>query len=223
MIGWEDVYKVISAMAPLYVALTLGYASVKWWHMFESEHCDIINKFNCYFIMPFFSFDFISNIDPYTMNYRFISADVISKCVVGSFLILWANLYPKGSFSASITAFSMSSLSNTLVVGVPLLKAMYGDIGVDLVIQSSVIQFLVWFIILLFLLEIRKARSSIHGSSSSSASGSGSGDNLEENRREIETKPSLWCIMKIVWVKLVKNPNAYACVVGITWALIANR
>lgn len=229
MIGWEDVYKVMAAMAPLYVALTLGYASVRWWQMFKPEHCDVINRFNCYFVMPFFSFDFVSNVDPYAMNSKFIAADAISKCVVGFVLFFWANFYPKGSFSSSITAFSMSSLSNTLVVGVPLLRAMYGEVGADLVVQSSVIQFLLWFIILLFLLEIRKARSSnIHGSSSQDS------DSLEENcsaecQETITSdgssskQPSFWSIMKVVWLKLVKNPNAYACVFGITWALIANR
>lgn len=54
---------------------------------------------------------------------------------------------------------------------------------------------------------------------------------LEENRSELETEeviisskpPSFWSIMKIVWVKLAKNPNAYACISAIIWALLANR
>lgn len=159
MIGWEDIYKVVASMAPLYVALALGYASVRWWNMFKLEHCDAINRFNCYFIMPFFTFDFVCHVNPYTMNYRFLTADVIAKCCIGIFLAFWANCSPNGSFSSSTTAFSLSSLNNTLVVGVPLLGAMYGDLGVDLVVQSSVIQSLFWFILLLFLLEFRRAKS----------------------------------------------------------------
>lgn len=69
MIGWADIYKVVEAMMPLYVALGLGYGSVKWWHKLNAEHCDAINRLNYFFVLPFFTFDFISQVNPYKMNY----------------------------------------------------------------------------------------------------------------------------------------------------------
>lgn len=156
-IGWGDVYKVVEAMTPLYVAVLLGYGSVRWGKMFKADECDAINRFNCYFIIPFFTFHFTASVDPYAFNLRFLAGDVVAKAVVGAALAVWANCGP-GSFSWAITSFSLSSFNNTLVVGVPLLKAMYGHAGEQLVIQSSVIQSLLWFPILLSLLEFRRAQ-----------------------------------------------------------------
>ncbi|KAL6518304.1 hypothetical protein OROMI_034005 [Orobanche minor] len=157
MIGWSDIYKVVVSMVPLYVPLGLGYASVKWWRMFKPNQCDAINRFNCYFVIPFFTFHFISGVNPYHMNYRFLAGDVGAKAIAGLVLALWANFSSRGNFSWAITSFSLSSLNNTLVVGVPLLRAMYGAVGEDLVVQSSVIQSLLWFPLLLFMLEFRRS------------------------------------------------------------------
>ncbi|XAR64887.1 hypothetical protein NMG60_11008775 [Bertholletia excelsa] len=170
MITGEDVYKVVSAMAPLYLALTLGYGSVKWWGMFTPQQCAAINTFVCYFIFPFFNFEFTAHVNPFTMNYRFLAADVISKAVTAVFLSSCLKLYwtwrkadtssSKGGdcWGWSITTFSLSTMNNTLVVGVPLLEAMYGPMGSNLVIQASVIQAIVWFPLLLFAFELRQSQ-----------------------------------------------------------------
>ncbi|XP_076898642.1 auxin efflux carrier component 5-like [Bidens hawaiensis] len=157
IIGLEDIYKVVEAIVPLYVALLLGYASVRWWHIFTHEQCDAINRFVCYFTLPLFTFDFTAHIDPFNMNYRFIGADAISKIIIVTVLALWAMLTNKGSFSWSITSFSLSTLTNSLVVGVPLVRAMYGQEFVNLVVQGLVIQAIVWLTGLLFVLECRRA------------------------------------------------------------------
>ncbi|XP_022852278.1 auxin efflux carrier component 5-like [Olea europaea var. sylvestris] len=231
MIAWEDVYKIIVAMVPLYAALALGYGSLKWWHMFKPDHCDAINRFNCYFIMPFFTFEFTSHVNPYKMNYLFLAADVISKALVGIALALWANLSSKGTYDWSVTCFSLSSFNNTLVVGVPLLKAMYDEMGANLVIQLSVIQSLLWFPTLLFLLEFRRTRSDTSVISTVQELSSiemGRNDdiveeNADSNSTASRTPPSFFSLMKTVWSKLAKNPNSYACSLGIIWALLANR
>ncbi|CAK9174357.1 unnamed protein product [Ilex paraguariensis] len=185
MIGWEDIYKVVVAMVPLYVALVLGYSSVKWWHMFTPEQCNAINLFACYFILPLFTFEFTAHVNPFQMNYHFIAADTISKFLVLLVLALWANCSGHGAYSWSITSFSLSALNNTLVVGVPLMKAMYGQKGV------------------------------IHGEP---------GKDLEGSTNLVATEnPSSWLVMKIVWLKLAKNPNSYACIIGLAWAFLSNR
>ncbi|XP_042506541.1 auxin efflux carrier component 5-like [Macadamia integrifolia] len=235
MIGWHDVYKVVEAMFPLYVALVLGYGSVKWWHIFTPEQCNAINLLVCYFTLPLFTFEFAAHVDPFKMNYLFIGADAISKVIIVVVLAFWAKCSSKGSYCWSITSFSLSTLTNSLVIGVPLLKAMYGQTAVELVVQSSVIQGIIWLTILLFVLEFRKTRSnSIIITDSHHASESVKDKDVERNHDDehnmvaaaaaaISRPPPLWSLMKIVWLKLALNPNSYACFIGMAWAFVASR
>ncbi|XP_077228035.1 auxin efflux carrier component 5-like [Tasmannia lanceolata] len=227
MIGWEDVYKVVESMTPLYVALCLGYGSVRWWHIFTPEQCVAIDHLVSFFTLPLFAFEFTAHINPFEMNYLFIGADVISKVIIVVVLAAWAKFSSKGSYRWSITNFSLCTLSNTLVVGAPLMKAMYGEEAVALVVQSSVVQSIIWLTILLFVLEFQKARSD---NSVTSVTGDtlavtiNSTKDLEGNENVvIRSRPSFWSIMKIMWVKLALNPNSYASIIGIIWAYISNR
>ncbi|KAK2658315.1 hypothetical protein Ddye_004848 [Dipteronia dyeriana] len=216
MIGWDDVYKVIVAMVPLYVALMLGYGSVKWWKIFTAEQCDAINLLVCYFTLPLFTVEFTAHIDPFLMNYRFIAADAVSKLIIVVVLAIWARCSSKGSYCWSITSFSLCTLTNSLVVGVPLMKAMYGPMAVDLVVQSSVFQAIVWLTILLFVLEFRRTGAGLQDQSK----------DLEESGVSVEEMSSMskfWTLMKAVGLKLSMNPNAYACILGLVWAFVANR
>ncbi|GMI79521.1 PIN-FORMED 5 [Hibiscus trionum] len=221
MIGWEEVYKVVAAMVPLYVALTLGYGSVKWWRVFTPEQCDAVNRLVCYFTLPLFAMEFTSHIDPFEMNYRFIGADVISHVVIVVVLAFWAKCSSRGSYSWSITSFSLSTLTNTLVVGVPLMKAMYGKLGVDLVIQSFAVQSIIWITFFLAVLEFRRLGASVAATN----------DDEHDNDVEMNTngddgvsnRPSFWHLMKVVGVKVAINPNVYACVIGLVWAFVSKR
>ncbi|KAK6911232.1 Membrane transport protein [Dillenia turbinata] len=229
MIGWEDVYKVTVAMVPLYVALMLGYGSVRWWNIFTPDQCDAINRLVCYFTLPLFTFEFTAHIDPFKMNYLFIGADAMSKLIIVLVIAFWAKCSSKGSYCWSITSFSLCTLTNSLVVGVPLIRAMYGEKAVDLVVQSSVIQAIIWLTVLLFVLECRRANADSYLDSSIKNAQvlavESAGKDVEANQLEIveSTGPSFWCLMKIVWLKLAMNPNSYGCVIGITWAFLANR
>ncbi|KAG8390756.1 hypothetical protein BUALT_Bualt01G0116600 [Buddleja alternifolia] len=227
MIGWEDVYKVVVAMAPLYVALMLGYCSVKWWRIFTSDQCDAINKLVCYFTLPLFAFEFTAHVDPFNMNYLFMAADAISKVLIVIVLACWAKCSSKGSFGWSITSFSLSNLTNSLVVGVPLLRAMYGQMAVDLVVQSSVFQALVWLTLLLFVLEIRRTRNEYDYDHDDDHSKNDVDRDLEDDQNIVtgddHSRPSFWTLTKVVWMKLAMNPNSYACIVGITWAFLSKR
>ncbi|QHO39766.1 Putative auxin efflux carrier component [Arachis hypogaea] len=243
MIGWEDVYKVVVAMVPLYVALMLGYGSVKWWRLIPREQCDAINRLVCYFTMPLFTFEFTAHIDPFKMNFLFIGADTISKFIIVLVLVFWAKFSSKGSYGWSITSFSLCTLTNALVVGVPMLKAMYGPTGVDLVVQSSVVQ-VIWLSLLLFVLEFRRAgiegaTANIivdHGALKSKATNNNNGFDDVNGGKDLEatstttleigdvgTRPPFRKLMKLVWIKLAMNPNSYGCVIGISWAFISNR
>ena len=229
MIGWEDVYKVVVAMVPLYVALILGYGSVRWWDIFTREQCEAINKFVCFFTLPLFTIEFTAHADPFKWNFAFIGADAISKFIIVVVLAIWAKCSSKGSYRWSITSFSLCNLTNSLVVGVPLMKAMYGQMAVDMVVQSSIIQAIVWLTLLLFVLEFHRAginfSSDISMKDSRVQSTVEPGKDLEGSTEVVASAdgPSFWYLMRTVWLKLAMNPNSYACIVGIAWAFIANR
>ncbi|KAK7841504.1 auxin efflux carrier component 5 [Quercus suber] len=185
MIGWEDVYKVVVAMTPLYVALILGYGSVRWWKIFTRDQCDAVNRFVCFFTLPLFTFEFTANADPFKWNFLFIGADAISKFIIVVVLAIWAKCSSKGSYR------------------VPLLKAMYGQNAVDLVVQSSIIQAIIWLTLLLFVLEFRRtginfsADTSIKNSQVQSAVESGK--DLEGGTEIVaSTGPSFWYLMRTV-------------------------
>ncbi|XP_071731173.1 auxin efflux carrier component 5-like [Rutidosis leptorrhynchoides] len=228
MIGWDDIYKVVASMFPLYVALILGYGSVKWWRMFKPDHCNAINQLNCYFIMPLFTFDFTTRINPYKMNFQFLAADGISKAIILIAILVWAKFTTKGNYPWSITSFSLSSLSNTLVVGVPLLGAMYGPLGENLVIQISILQFTVWIVILLIMYSFQSVSKSLElvvlpNESRMDIEGNTEQHEVNTEQDEVTTRPSLLKLMKIVGLKLATNPNAYACFIGLAWTLVSYR
>ncbi|XP_016514062.1 putative auxin efflux carrier component 1c [Nicotiana tabacum] len=158
MITLSDFYHVMTAVVPLYVAMILAYGSVKWWKIFSPDQCSGINRFVALFAVPLLSFHFIAANNPYTMNIRFIAADTLQKLIVLGALAIWANFSKRGSLEWSITLFSLSTLPNTLVMGIPLLKGMYGDFSGSLMVQIVVLQCIIWYTLMLFMFEFRGAR-----------------------------------------------------------------
>ncbi|KAJ4909369.1 Auxin efflux carrier component 1 [Raphanus sativus] len=158
MITATDFYHVMTAMVPLYVAMILAYGSVKWWKIFTPTQCSGINRFVALFAVPLLSFHFIAANNPYAMNLRFLAADSLQKVIVLSLLFLWCKLSPNGSLDWTITLFSLTTLPNTLVMGIPLLKGMYGDFSGDLMVQIVVLQCIIWYTLMLFLFEYRGAK-----------------------------------------------------------------
>ncbi|KAF8653803.1 hypothetical protein HU200_061924 [Digitaria exilis] len=241
MIAWGDIYKVAAAMAPLYFALALGYSSVRWWKFFTPEQCGAINTLVAHFSMPFFTFDFLSRADPYTMNRRVLAADAASKVIAALAVAAWAHCCgaKAGARSWSITGFSLAAFNNTLVVGVPLLDAMYGGWARDLVVQIAVVQSLVWFPLLLLGFELRKA--CVVGGEDVVAAVAGRrgvepvvlpvAENDDDDDVEMDVGPGagvaagirMWPTVRTVGLKLARNPNVYASVLGVVWALFAYR
>lgn len=158
MISWNDLYSVLTAVVPLYVAMILAYGSVRWWKIFSPDQCSGINRFVAIFAVPLLSFHFISTNNPYTMNFRFIAADTLQKIIMLFALSIWTNFTANGSLEWMITIFSLSTLPNTLVMGIPLLIAMYGEYSGSLMVQVVVLQCIIWYTLLLFLFEYRGAK-----------------------------------------------------------------
>ncbi|XP_057961373.1 auxin efflux carrier component 3-like [Malania oleifera] len=158
MITWSDLYSVLTAVIPLYVAMILAYGSVRWWKIFTPDQCSGINRFVAIFAVPLLSFHFISTNNPYAMNFRFIAADTLQKVIMLAALAIWTNFTRNGSLEWMITIFSLSTLPNTLVMGIPLLIAMYGPYSGSLMVQVVVLQCIIWYTLLLFLFEYRGAK-----------------------------------------------------------------
>ncbi|XP_077218734.1 putative auxin efflux carrier component 1b [Tasmannia lanceolata] len=158
MISATDLYHVLTAVVPLYVAMILAYGSVKWWKIFTPDQCSGINRFVALFAVPLLSFHFISTNNPYTMNLRFIAADTLQKIIVLIVLCIYTKTSSKGSLEWTITLFSLSTLPNTLVMGIPLLKGMYGSFSGGLMVQIVVLQCIIWYTLMLFLFEYRGAK-----------------------------------------------------------------
>ncbi|XP_022775058.1 auxin efflux carrier component 1-like [Durio zibethinus] len=158
MITLTDFYHVMTAMVPLYVAMILAYGSVKWWKIFSPDQCSGINRFVALFAVPLLSFHFIASNDPYAMNFRFIAADTLQKVIVLAVLAVWSKVSKRGCLEWTITLFSLSTLPNTLVMGIPLLKGMYGDFSGSLMVQIVVLQCIIWYTLMLFMFEYRGAK-----------------------------------------------------------------
>uniref|UniRef100_A0ACD6A6U8 Uncharacterized protein n=1 Tax=Avena sativa TaxID=4498 RepID=A0ACD6A6U8_AVESA len=176
MITWKDIYDVLAAVVPLYVAMFMAYGSVRWWGIFTPDQCSGINRFVAVFAVPLLSFHFISTNDPYAMDYRFLAADSLQKLVILAALAVWHNLLSRyrchrggvvgagdeaASLDWTITLFSLATLPNTLVMGIPLLRAMYGDFSGSLMVQIVVLQSVIWYTLMLFLFEYRGAKALI--------------------------------------------------------------
>ncbi|XP_010428778.1 PREDICTED: auxin efflux carrier component 6 [Camelina sativa] len=172
MITGNDFYAVMCAMAPLYFAMFVAYGSVKWWKIFTATQCSGINRFVSVFAVPILSFHFISQNNPYKMDTMFILADTLSKIFVFVLLSLWAFFFKSGGLDWLITLFSVATLPNTLVMGIPLLQAMYGDYTQNLMVQLVVLQCIIWYTLLLFLFELRAARLLIRAEFPGEAAGS---------------------------------------------------
>lgn len=174
MISWHDLYTVLSAVVPLYVAMALAYGSVRWWGVITPDQCGGINRFVAVFAVPLLSFKVISGTDLYAMDLRFAAADTLHKCAVLAALAASARFFPGSGGSRldwPVTLFSFATLPNTLIMGIPLLVAMYGSHAGDLMVQLVVLQCIVWYTLLLFLFELRAARALI--SAAAAAAGAG--------------------------------------------------
>ncbi|XP_047048462.1 probable auxin efflux carrier component 5b [Lolium rigidum] len=232
MIGWGDVYKVVSGMAPLYFALVLGYCSVRWWKLFTRDQCDAINRLVIYFALPFFAFDFNAHAGTFAASYRVLAADAVAKLLVIVSLAFWAAASSRKaaptSYSWCITGFSLATLSNGLLVGAPLMDAMYGKWARDIVVQLSVVQAVLWLPVLLVVFEARQAWMEVTAPAPAPALEEGLQEDVDRaaagGGRKKKTGCAFWGpLLRNVGLKVVGNPNVYASLLGVLWSIVANR
>ncbi|GKV39419.1 hypothetical protein SLEP1_g47184 [Rubroshorea leprosula] len=126
MISWKDLPTVLKAVIPLYVAMILAYGSIRWWKIFLPDQYSGINRFVAIFTVPlifplFFHQQSVQN-ELQVHCRRYTSEDYHARL-----LMVWTNFTRNESLEWMITIFSLSTLHNTLVIGIPLLIAMYGQ------------------------------------------------------------------------------------------------
>ncbi|XP_042502692.1 probable auxin efflux carrier component 8 [Macadamia integrifolia] len=228
MISLADVYHVMEATIPLYVAMILAYMSAKWWKLFTLEQCSGINKFVAKFSIPLLSFHVISTTNPYKMNMKLMLSDTLQKLFAFLLLAVFTKISSRGNLDWIITGLSVSTLPNTLILGIPLLRAMYGDEAKALLAQIVVLQSLIWNNLLLFLHEFRVAEAvsttpSLEATGQSVAPQGAQLKEREETRATTTRKLKTKQILMTVGRKLISNPNTHASLVGLIWAFIHFR
>ncbi|KAJ4961978.1 hypothetical protein NE237_021888 [Protea cynaroides] len=228
MISLADVYHVLEATIPLYVTMILAYMSVKWWKLFTLDQCSGINKFVAKFSIPLLSFTVISKTNPYQMNLKLLLSDSLQKLLAFLLLAISTKISSRGNLDWLITGLSVSTLPNTLILGIPLLKAMYGDEATALLAQIVVLQSLIWYNLLLFLYEFRAAEAvfvtpSLEATGQAVAPQGAQLKEGEETRATTTRKLKIKQILLTVGRKLISNPNTHATLVGLIWAFIHFR
>ncbi|XP_058739239.1 auxin efflux carrier component 8-like [Vicia villosa] len=231
MISLANVYHVVTKTVPLYVTMFLAYVSIKWFKIFTQEQCSGINKFVAKFSIPLLSFQVISSNNIYKMSLKLMYADFIQKLLAFVLLTAIVKIRRKGGLKWIITGLSLSTLPNTLILGIPLLKAMYDDEAVVLLAQIVFLQSMVWYNLLLFLYEFDAAKNLLSAppsqgtGESETASETQSKREEEEDEERVGTKREMkiYPILVTVGKKLIRNPNTFASLLGIIWSSIHFR
>ncbi|CAK8540609.1 unnamed protein product [Lathyrus sativus] len=165
------------------------------------------------------------------MSLKLMYADFIQKLL--AFLLLSAiiKICGKGGLKWIITGLSLSTLPNTLILGIPLVKAMYKDEAVVLLAQIVFLQSMVWYNLLLFLYEFDAAKNMLYTPPSHSTGESETASEIQSKGEEEEDeepagtkrKTKIYHILVTVGKKLIRNPNTYASLLGIIWSSIHFR
>ncbi|BAT83398.1 hypothetical protein VIGAN_04053900 [Vigna angularis var. angularis] len=231
MISLADAYHIVAATVPLYVTMILAYVSVKWWKIFTPDQCSGINKFVAKFSIPLLSFQTISSNNIYKMTLKLLYADFVQKLLAFLVLIAITKISGRGGLKWIITGLSLTTLPNTLILGIPLMKAMYKGEAVLLLAQIIFLQSMIWYNLLLFLYELDavNTRPAAAAPPSQGSAGETDTDREVQSKGEEDVDPRTKRKLKVLPIlakvgkKLIKNPNTYATLMGFIWSSIHFR
>uniref|UniRef100_A0A0E0MMY8 Auxin efflux carrier component n=1 Tax=Oryza punctata TaxID=4537 RepID=A0A0E0MMY8_ORYPU len=162
--------RVAADIAPPYAVLLLVMVLARCvrrhGRLLTPERCEWANWLVANVVVPFFVLQLsVVHLDLAHTDYRLVAADSLSKVLVSFFIvsgIVVASLSGKlrsctERFDSFVTLFSISALTSTLAVGVPMTAALYGKDAETVVVQLAVLQILVSSPIVLLLFYVRKA------------------------------------------------------------------
>ncbi|XP_019442320.1 PREDICTED: probable auxin efflux carrier component 1c [Lupinus angustifolius] len=154
-LDWNGIF---AAIIPLYFAIGLGFASVRWWKFFTPEQCNGINRYVVEFAIPFLIFDLFISTNMYTINLQIFAADALQKIIVLVVLYLLKWLRKDFTLEWLVTLFSLSTFSNSIIIGIPLIDSMYGESSTPYLVQILVFQCAIWFNVMIAMYEYISAR-----------------------------------------------------------------
>ncbi|XP_034903847.1 probable auxin efflux carrier component 8 isoform X2 [Populus alba] len=221
MISIDDLYGVLCAVVPLYVTMFLAYASVKWWNIFTPEQCSGINREARLKILKSFkgssSSSSFSNSERSKGSFKG-AGEALGSCGGNADEVV--NVIVSTPTSQEIT-----ENVNTKVAPDPqqfrsmVAAAVDGD--------DKEVHLFIWRCVCCTsqgfceqsVQVLRKEESIKRGLESEKTEG------VEKNTAAVSSLSSamLLRILKTVWLKLVRNPNSYASLIGLSWALVSCR
>ncbi|KAL2621586.1 hypothetical protein R1flu_001791 [Riccia fluitans] len=150
------VISLMNAIVPLYISIALGYSLSKLKVVTYKTHYAGIVTFCFKITLPALFFRLVATNNPYALNLQLIGADTLSKVIVLLVLSLGCYWRPTAQGVAWVYAyFNLATFSNTVLVGIPLVTALYPGTEKDLT-ALIVMQALLWFPVCIFILELYK-------------------------------------------------------------------
>lgn len=152
----SEVMNLVNAVVPLYISIGLGYTLSKLKVLSYEVHYQGIVTFCFKVTTPPLVFQMVANNNPYLLNLRLIGADVLCKAIVLVVLGLSCVWRPTAQHVAWVSVyFNLATMSNTVLIGIPLLTALYPGTEKDIT-ALVFLQCLIWFSVCIFILELHK-------------------------------------------------------------------
>lgn len=119
-------FNIIQVLVPLYFVVLLGWIAGRT-KSADEFMLDRLNAFNAKFALPGLLFRNIASSNLYDADFSIVAADILYKVIIGFVLAIWAKLASaKGEAAENwIVAHSVMSLPNYVVIGIPVLSALY--------------------------------------------------------------------------------------------------
>eukprot|EP00128_Syssomonas_multiformis_P006427 Colp12_sorted_trinity150504_noHs@31653 len=123
-----DMYQIASAVVPLYGTLFIGWLASRF-RVLDKVAFGGLNRFIVVFCLPAIIFRVLARANLYAADMRIFAVQTIYVVLCVMLLGIWAlSRRNKGgdTFGYFISFLSISSFPNSLIIGVPILNAMYG-------------------------------------------------------------------------------------------------
>ncbi|XWS09153.1 hypothetical protein CRYUN_Cryun40dG0061700 [Craigia yunnanensis] len=217
MIGIKDLYSVLTAVVPLYVTMFLAYASVKWWNIFAPEQCAGINRETRTFVLSKFKESSFSNLEREKETFKGTGEKLGGNCGSEEEVINVIATTPSNQQTAQ--NFNKIAPDQSQRLKPMVASSMEGE--------GKELHFFIWrFGCCISPDGTSTCEQSVQvgqreESSGKVAESEKQGDVENASMRSSLSSSMLLKILRKVWFKLVRNPNSYSSLLGLSWALVS--